>query len=78
MREEVMESTEDDFVRSLSHCVNWQAQGGKSGAVFYATEGDSQKFKTGTALERSCELCKVAQALSLGYSKTNQMSEESF
>lgn len=34
-----MESTEEDFVRSLSHCVNWQARGGKSGAVFYATEG---------------------------------------
>ena len=39
MREEIMESTEEDFVRSLSHCVNWQARGGKSGAVFYATEG---------------------------------------
>lgn len=39
MREEIMDSTEDDFVRSLSHCVNWQARGGKSGAVFYATEG---------------------------------------
>uniref|UniRef100_A0A673YJL4 1-phosphatidylinositol 3-phosphate 5-kinase n=1 Tax=Salmo trutta TaxID=8032 RepID=A0A673YJL4_SALTR len=38
MRAEIMESTEDDFVRSLSHCVNWQARGGKSGAVFYATE----------------------------------------
>lgn len=34
-----MESSEEDFVRSLSHCVNWQARGGKSGAVFYATEG---------------------------------------
>lgn len=34
-----MESPEEDFVRSLSHCVNWQARGGKSGAVFYATEG---------------------------------------
>lgn len=39
MREEIMESSEEDFVRSLSHCVNWQARGGKSGAVFYATEG---------------------------------------
>lgn len=39
MREEIMESNEEDFVRSLSHCVNWQARGGKSGAVFYATEG---------------------------------------
>jgi 1-phosphatidylinositol-3-phosphate 5-kinase len=40
MREEIMESSEDDFVRSLSHCINWQARGGKSGAVFYATEGE--------------------------------------
>lgn len=39
MREIIMESAEEDFVRSLSHCVNWQARGGKSGAVFYATEG---------------------------------------
>lgn len=39
MREEILESPEEDFVRSLSHCVNWQARGGKSGAVFYATEG---------------------------------------
>lgn len=39
MREEIMESSEEDFVRSLSRCVNWQARGGKSGAVFYATEG---------------------------------------
>uniref|UniRef100_A0A3Q2FQR5 1-phosphatidylinositol 3-phosphate 5-kinase n=1 Tax=Cyprinodon variegatus TaxID=28743 RepID=A0A3Q2FQR5_CYPVA len=38
MRDEIMESSEEDFVRSLSHCVNWQARGGKSGAVFYATE----------------------------------------
>lgn len=49
MREEVMESTEEDFVRSLSHCVNWQAQGGKSGAVFYATEGETLKFKMSTS-----------------------------
>lgn len=40
MRDEIMDSTEEDFVRSLSHCVNWQARGGKSGAVFYATEGE--------------------------------------
>lgn len=45
MREEIMESSEEDFVRSLSHCVNWQARGGKSGAVFYATEGLIQKMK---------------------------------
>ncbi|XP_053536660.1 1-phosphatidylinositol 3-phosphate 5-kinase isoform X2 [Ictalurus punctatus] len=51
MREEVMESTEDDFVRSLSHCVNWQAQGGKSGAVFYATEDDRFILKQMPRLE---------------------------
>ncbi len=38
-----MESSEEDFVRSLSHCVNWQARGGKSGAVFYATEGTTMQ-----------------------------------
>ncbi|XP_060785498.1 1-phosphatidylinositol 3-phosphate 5-kinase isoform X2 [Neoarius graeffei] len=51
MREEVMESTEEDFVRSLSHCVNWQAQGGKSGAVFYATEDDRFILKQMPRLE---------------------------
>ncbi|MBN3318644.1 FYV1 kinase, partial [Atractosteus spatula] len=40
MRAEVMQSSKEDFVRSLSRCVNWQARGGKSGAVFYATEAD--------------------------------------
>ena len=44
MRDEIMESSEDDFVRSLSHCVNWQARGGKSGAVFYATEGEFSRL----------------------------------
>ncbi|KAM9486055.1 1-phosphatidylinositol 3-phosphate 5-kinase isoform 3-T3 [Clarias gariepinus] len=51
MRAEVMESTEEDFVRSLSHCVNWQAQGGKSGAVFYATEDDRFILKQMPRLE---------------------------
>ncbi|XP_066542381.1 1-phosphatidylinositol 3-phosphate 5-kinase isoform X7 [Hoplias malabaricus] len=51
MREEVMESTEDDFIRSLSHCVNWQARGGKSGAVFYATEDDRFILKQMPRLE---------------------------
>uniref|UniRef100_A0A8B9HHJ6 1-phosphatidylinositol 3-phosphate 5-kinase n=1 Tax=Astyanax mexicanus TaxID=7994 RepID=A0A8B9HHJ6_ASTMX len=51
MREEVMESTEEDFVRSLSHCVNWQARGGKSGAVFYATEDDRFILKQMPRLE---------------------------
>ncbi|XP_046701903.1 1-phosphatidylinositol 3-phosphate 5-kinase isoform X5 [Silurus meridionalis] len=51
MREEVMESTDEDFVRSLSHCVNWQAQGGKSGAVFYATEDDRFILKQMPRLE---------------------------
>ncbi|KAM6984959.1 1-phosphatidylinositol 3-phosphate 5-kinase [Aplochiton taeniatus] len=50
-REEIMESSEDDFVRSLSHCVNWQARGGKSGAVFYATEDDRFILKQMPRLE---------------------------
>uniref|UniRef100_A0A672STN3 1-phosphatidylinositol-3-phosphate 5-kinase n=1 Tax=Sinocyclocheilus grahami TaxID=75366 RepID=A0A672STN3_SINGR len=51
MREAIMESSEDDFVRSLSHCVNWQARGGKSGAVFYATEDDRFILKQMPRLE---------------------------
>ncbi|XP_070693836.1 1-phosphatidylinositol 3-phosphate 5-kinase [Pempheris klunzingeri] len=51
MREEILESPEEDFVRSLSHCVNWQARGGKSGAVFYATEDDRFILKQMPRLE---------------------------
>ncbi|XP_017276675.1 1-phosphatidylinositol 3-phosphate 5-kinase isoform X4 [Kryptolebias marmoratus] len=51
MREDIMESSEEDFVRSLSHCVNWQARGGKSGAVFYATEDDRFILKQMPRLE---------------------------
>ncbi|KAM8858019.1 1-phosphatidylinositol 3-phosphate 5-kinase isoform 1-T1 [Synchiropus picturatus] len=51
MREEIMESSEEDFIRSLSHCVNWQARGGKSGAVFYATEDDRFILKQMPRLE---------------------------
>ncbi|XP_031441107.1 1-phosphatidylinositol 3-phosphate 5-kinase isoform X3 [Clupea harengus] len=51
MREIIMESMEEDFVRSLSHCVNWQARGGKSGAVFYATEDDRFILKQMPRLE---------------------------
>ncbi|MEQ2222264.1 hypothetical protein ILYODFUR_024383, partial [Ilyodon furcidens] len=51
MREEIMESSEEEFVRSLSHCVNWQARGGKSGAVFYATEDDRFILKQMPRLE---------------------------
>ncbi|KAJ4922037.1 hypothetical protein JOQ06_021479 [Pogonophryne albipinna] len=51
MREQIMESSEEDFVRSLSHCVNWQARGGKSGAVFYATEDDRFILKQMPRLE---------------------------
>ncbi|KAM6934766.1 1-phosphatidylinositol 3-phosphate 5-kinase isoform 3-T3 [Xenentodon cancila] len=51
MREEIMESSEEDFVQSLSHCVNWQARGGKSGAVFYATEDDRFILKQMPRLE---------------------------
>lgn len=65
MREEIMESSEDDFVRSLSHCVNWQARGGKSGAVFYATEGvtwsKGPRFTNDSLLKcffHECSCCK--------------------
>ncbi|XP_073711341.1 1-phosphatidylinositol 3-phosphate 5-kinase isoform X5 [Misgurnus anguillicaudatus] len=51
MREEIMESSEENFVRSLSRCVNWQARGGKSGAVFYATEDDRFILKQMPRLE---------------------------
>ncbi|XP_028663874.2 1-phosphatidylinositol 3-phosphate 5-kinase isoform X2 [Erpetoichthys calabaricus] len=51
MREEIMESSEEGFIRSLSHCVNWQARGGKSGAVFYATEDDRFILKQMPRLE---------------------------
>lgn len=39
MRKVILGSSEEDFIRSLAHCVPWQARGGKSGAAFYATEG---------------------------------------
>ncbi|XP_069052410.1 1-phosphatidylinositol 3-phosphate 5-kinase isoform X3 [Lepisosteus oculatus] len=51
MRAEVMQSSKEDFVRSLSRCVNWQARGGKSGAVFYATEDDRFILKQMPRLE---------------------------
>ncbi|XP_041118468.1 1-phosphatidylinositol 3-phosphate 5-kinase-like isoform X3 [Polyodon spathula] len=51
MRAEIMESRADDFIRSLAHCVNWQARGGKSGAVFYATEDDRFILKQMPRLE---------------------------
>ncbi|XP_061917547.1 1-phosphatidylinositol 3-phosphate 5-kinase-like isoform X2 [Entelurus aequoreus] len=51
MREDILESAEEDFIRSLSHCVNWQARGGKSGAVFYATEDDRFILKQMPRLE---------------------------
>ncbi|KAM4012035.1 1-phosphatidylinositol 3-phosphate 5-kinase-like, partial [Anomaloglossus baeobatrachus] len=38
MRKVILGSSEEDFIRSLAHCVPWQARGGKSGAAFYATE----------------------------------------
>lgn len=41
MREVILGSSEEEFIRSLSHSSPWQARGGKSGAAFYATEGDS-------------------------------------
>uniref|UniRef100_A0A8C5PUL5 1-phosphatidylinositol 3-phosphate 5-kinase n=1 Tax=Leptobrachium leishanense TaxID=445787 RepID=A0A8C5PUL5_9ANUR len=51
MRKVILGSTEDDFIRSLSHCVPWQARGGKSGAAFYATEDDRFILKQMPRLE---------------------------
>ncbi|XP_078407853.1 1-phosphatidylinositol 3-phosphate 5-kinase isoform X3 [Cetorhinus maximus] len=51
MREVILASSEDDFIRSLSHCVPWQARGGKSGAAFYATEDDRFILKQMPRLE---------------------------
>ncbi|XP_078260365.1 1-phosphatidylinositol 3-phosphate 5-kinase isoform X10 [Rhinoraja longicauda] len=51
MRDVILASNEDDFIRSLSHCVPWQARGGKSGAAFYATEDDRFILKQMPRLE---------------------------
>uniref|UniRef100_A0A4W3JLS6 1-phosphatidylinositol 3-phosphate 5-kinase n=1 Tax=Callorhinchus milii TaxID=7868 RepID=A0A4W3JLS6_CALMI len=51
MRDVILGSNEDDFIRSLSHCVPWQARGGKSGAAFYATEDDRFILKQMPRLE---------------------------
>ncbi|XP_051871560.1 1-phosphatidylinositol 3-phosphate 5-kinase isoform X3 [Pristis pectinata] len=51
MRDVILASSEDDFIRSLSHCVPWQARGGKSGAAFYATEDDRFILKQMPRLE---------------------------
>ncbi|KAM4698369.1 1-phosphatidylinositol 3-phosphate 5-kinase [Rhinophrynus dorsalis] len=51
MRTVILGSSEDDFIRSLAHCVPWQARGGKSGAAFYATEDDRFILKQMPRLE---------------------------
>ncbi|XP_064142811.1 1-phosphatidylinositol 3-phosphate 5-kinase isoform X11 [Loxodonta africana] len=51
MREVILGSSEDDFIRSLSHSSPWQARGGKSGAAFYATEDDRFILKQMPRLE---------------------------
>ncbi|KAM7339442.1 hypothetical protein ACRRTK_000057 [Alexandromys fortis] len=51
MREVVLGSSEEDFIRSLSHSSPWQARGGKSGAAFYATEDDRFILKQMPRLE---------------------------
>ncbi|XP_072902930.1 1-phosphatidylinositol 3-phosphate 5-kinase isoform X2 [Hemitrygon akajei] len=51
MRDVILASSEDDFIRSLSHCMPWQARGGKSGAAFYATEDDRFILKQMPRLE---------------------------
>ncbi|KAM9305916.1 1-phosphatidylinositol 3-phosphate 5-kinase [Gastrophryne carolinensis] len=51
MRHVILGSREEDFIRSLAHCVPWQARGGKSGAAFYATEDDRFILKQMPRLE---------------------------
>ncbi|NXN97522.1 FYV1 kinase, partial [Rhinopomastus cyanomelas] len=51
MREVILGSTEEDFIRSLSHSMPWQARGGKSGAAFYVTEDDRFILKQMPRLE---------------------------
>ncbi|XP_075386553.1 1-phosphatidylinositol 3-phosphate 5-kinase isoform X3 [Tenrec ecaudatus] len=51
MREVTLGSSEEDFIRSLSHSSPWQARGGKSGAAFYATEDDRFILKQMPRLE---------------------------
>ncbi|XP_069471711.1 1-phosphatidylinositol 3-phosphate 5-kinase isoform X3 [Ambystoma mexicanum] len=51
MRDVILGSSEEDFIRSLAHCVPWQARGGKSGAAFYATEDDRFILKQMPRLE---------------------------
>ncbi|XP_056662968.1 1-phosphatidylinositol 3-phosphate 5-kinase isoform X4 [Monodelphis domestica] len=51
MREVILGSTEEDFIRSLSHSLPWQARGGKSGAAFYVTEDDRFILKQMPRLE---------------------------
>ncbi|XP_053569042.1 1-phosphatidylinositol 3-phosphate 5-kinase [Bombina bombina] len=51
MRNVILGSTEDDFIRSLAHCLPWQARGGKSGAAFYVTEDDRFILKQMPRLE---------------------------
>ncbi|KAM5152064.1 1-phosphatidylinositol 3-phosphate 5-kinase isoform 2-T2 [Mantella aurantiaca] len=51
MRKVILGSSEEDFIRSLAHCLPWQARGGKSGAAFYATEDDRFILKQMPRLE---------------------------
>ncbi|XP_037768106.1 1-phosphatidylinositol 3-phosphate 5-kinase isoform X2 [Chelonia mydas] len=51
MRDVILGSREEDFIRSLSHSLPWQARGGKSGAVFYVTEDDRFILKQMPRLE---------------------------
>uniref|UniRef100_A0A8C0F8F6 1-phosphatidylinositol 3-phosphate 5-kinase n=1 Tax=Bubo bubo TaxID=30461 RepID=A0A8C0F8F6_BUBBB len=51
MRDVILGSSEEDFIRSLSHSMPWQARGGKSGAAFYVTEDDRFILKQMPRLE---------------------------
>ncbi|XP_062972178.1 1-phosphatidylinositol 3-phosphate 5-kinase [Elgaria multicarinata webbii] len=51
MREVILGSSEEDFIRSLSRSLPWQARGGKSGAAFYVTDDDRFILKQMPRLE---------------------------
>ncbi|XP_078714192.1 1-phosphatidylinositol 3-phosphate 5-kinase isoform X1 [Lampetra fluviatilis] len=51
LREVILSSSEEDFIHSLSHCMPWQARGGKSGSAFYETQDERFILKQMSRLE---------------------------
>lgn len=42
LRSMVLPDGEEAYIRSLTRCVQWNAQGGKSGSTFCKTKGERQ------------------------------------